>query len=269
MSVLRRLPLIALPVLLAACGAENAASTETARQDQQDDQVVVSEAGALTGEAKMYAEKFSKLGVKVISVKPSDIDGLMEVQTSGGVLFVSPKGDYFLAGTLYHLKDDGSYEDVLAKRQAPLNAAKIEAFSDSMIEFKAPEEKYVVTVFTDITCSYCVKLHGQMQEYNDLGITVRYMAYPRQGATGMIADQMAAIWASDDPQTAMHNSKLKRELPEIGDDFTKFQEIIKQHYILGRELGINGTPAIFLPSGEMVGGYVPPEQLAQRLAQAQ
>lgn len=51
-----------------------------------------------------------------------------------------------------------------------------------MIEYKAANEKYVVTVFTDITCGYCVRLHSQMKEYNDLGITVRYMAFPRQGS---------------------------------------------------------------------------------------
>ncbi len=42
------------------------------------------------------------------------------------------------------------------------------------------EEKHVITVFTDITCGYCHKLHEQMADYNALGITVRYLAFPRQ-----------------------------------------------------------------------------------------
>ena len=95
------------------------------------------------------------------------------------------------------------------------------------------------------------------------------MAYPRQGATGSVADQMATIWGADDPQAAMHNGKVKREFPEKSKDFAKYQEIIKEHYALGRELGISGTPAIFLPNGEMVGGYLPPEQMLQRLQQTQ
>ncbi|EGA72029.1 thiol:disulfide interchange protein DsbC [Vibrio sinaloensis DSM 21326] len=248
MSVLRRMTLLTLPMLLAT----QAVSAAEVKFDKAQ-----------------LEERFEKLGLQVNNVVPADIEGLVEVQTSGGILFASPNGDYFLAGTLYKLDGNGQYEDVLAKRQAPINAAKIESFKDSMIEFKAANEKYVVTVFTDITCGYCVRLHSQMKGYNDLGITVRYMAYPRQGATGSVADQMAAIWGSKDPQSAMHDGKVKREFPEKSKDFAKYQQIIKEHFALGRELGISGTPAIFLPSGEMVGGYLPPEQLLQRLQQAQ
>lgn len=248
MSVLRRMTLLTLPLLLAA---HSVSATE------------------VTFDKAQIEQRFAKLGLKVNNVVPAEVEGLVEVQTSDGTLFATPSGDYFLAGTLYKLDADGQYEDVLAKRQAPLNAAKIEAFKDSMIEFKADDEKYVVTVFTDITCGYCVRLHSQMKGYNELGITVRYMAYPRQGATGSVADQMAAIWGSEDPQSAMHNGKVNREFPEKGDDFAKYQQIIKQHFALGRELGISGTPAIFLPNGEMVGGYLPPAQLLQRLKQIQ
>ena len=248
MSVLRRMTLLTLPILLAS----QAVSAADVKFDKAQ-----------------LEERFAKLGLQVNNVVPADIDGLLEVQTSGGTLFASPNGDYFLAGTLYKLDGNGQYEDVLAKRQAPINAAKIESFKDSMIEFKAANEKYIVTVFTDITCGYCVRLHNQMNGYNELGITIRYMAYPRQGGTGSVADQMATIWGAEDPQSAMHDGKVNRQFPEQGKDFSKYQAIIQQHFALGRELGISGTPAIFLPNGEMVGGYLPPEKLLNRLAQVQ
>ena len=248
MSVLRRMTLLTLPLIFAVQGV----SAQEVKFDQAQ-----------------LEERFVKLGLDVKSVVPAEIDGLVEVQTSGGILFASPTGEYFIAGTLYKLDSSGQYEDVLAKRQAPINAAKIETYKESMIDFKAKDEKYVITVFTDITCGYCVRLHSQMKDYNDLGITVRYMAYPRQGATGSAADQMATIWGAEDPQAAMHNGKVKREFPEKSQDFPKYQQIVKDHYALGRELGISGTPAIFLPNGEMVGGYLPPEQMLQRLQQAQ
>lgn len=247
MRVLRRMTLATLPLLLAAQAVS---------------------AGEVNFDKAELEARFAKLGLQVNKVVPADIDGLLEVQTSGGILFASPTGEYFIAGTLYQLDANGQYQDVLAKRQAPINAAKIEAFKDSMIEFKAKDEKYVISVFTDITCGYCVRLHSQMKEYNDLGITIRYLAYPRQGATGSVADQMALIWGAEDPQAAMHSGKVKREFPEKSEDFAKYQSIIEQHFALGRELGISGTPAIFLPNGEMVGGYLPPEQMLQRLQQA-
>lgn len=246
MSVLRRMTLLTLPLLFAT-------------------QSVL--AHELEFDKAQLEERFAKLGVEVKDIVPADIEGLVEIQTSGGILFSSLSGDYFMMGTLYKLESNGQYEDVLAKRQAPLNAAKVEAFKESMIEFKAKDEKHVITVFTDITCGYCVRLHSQMKDYNDLGITIRYLAFPRHGATGSTADQMAAIWGAKDQQTAMHNGKVRREFPERGEDFAKYQELIKQHYALGKELGISGTPAIFLPNGEMVGGYLPPEQMLLRLQQ--
>ncbi|WP_438878586.1 thioredoxin fold domain-containing protein, partial [Bacillus cereus group sp. Bce005] len=84
----------------------------------------------------------------------------------------------------------GSYVDVLAKRQAPINAQKLQQVASSTIEFKAPQERYIVSVFTDTTCGYCVRLHSQIKDYNDLGITIRYLAFPRQGVAGPVADQM-------------------------------------------------------------------------------
>lgn len=247
MSVLRRVTLLTMPFLLA--GQVSAAEVKIDKEQLE--------------------QRFAKLGLQVNEVVPADIEGLVEVQTSGGVLFASPTGDYFLAGTLYKLDGSGRYEDVLAKRQAPINAKKIEAQKANMIEFKAADEKYVVSVFTDITCGYCVRLHSQMQGYNDLGITVRYMAYPRQGPTGDVADQMASIWGAQDPQAAMGDGKIKRSFPEKGKDFAKYQDIVKQQFALGRELGVSGTPALFLPNGEMVGGYLPPAELYQRLQQTQ
>lgn len=216
-----------------------------------------------------FVRQFAPLGVVVYDVTESDIPNLLEVHTNSGVLFASPDGQYFVAGTLYKMTDNGGYEDVLAKRQAPLNAQKIAKMSDHVIEYKADDEKYAVTVFTDITCGYCSRLHSQMQQYNDLGITVRYMAFPRQGGVGEVADQMAAIWCADDPVKAMNLAEQQRTIPDKTDQFAQCQSWVKQDYELGRDLGINGTPAIFLPNGEMVGGYLPPAELLQHLQQTQ
>ncbi|WP_102315794.1 thioredoxin fold domain-containing protein [Vibrio cyclitrophicus] len=259
MSVLRRLPLLAFPLMITACNASEAKVEPTS--------TAVEVASAQAIDTAALTKRFEKIGIEVDKIVPSDIDGLLEVQTNSGIIFSSPEGDHFIAGTLYSLDDNGKFSDVLAERQAPLNAEKVAAMSDTVIEYKADNEKYFVTVFTDITCGYCVRLHSQMQGYNDLGITVRYMAYPRQGATGQVADQMAAIWASDDPKEAMHDAKVNRQMPASGKNLAEQKQIIAKQYQLGRELGINGTPAIVLASGELVSGYLPPAQLLQRLDQ--
>ncbi|WP_394150814.1 bifunctional protein-disulfide isomerase/oxidoreductase DsbC [Vibrio maritimus] len=262
MSVLRRLTLLSLPFIVTACGAEETQATQAAPVPA----AVAAEMNTQADEAAIR-DRFAKIGIEISEIVPSDIPGLMEVRTPGGILFASPTGDHFIAGTLYSIDAEGNYKDVIAERQAPINAEKIAAFSDSVIEYKAKDEKYVVTIFTDITCGYCVRLHSQMEGYNDLGITVRYLAYPRQGATGSVADQMAKIWCSDDPAAAMHDAKVNRKEATFDGDLKQCQETVTKHYNLGRELGISGTPAIFLPNGEMVGGYLPPADLIKRLEQ--
>ncbi|MCL9775179.1 bifunctional protein-disulfide isomerase/oxidoreductase DsbC [Vibrio methylphosphonaticus] len=257
MSVMRCLTLFSLPFFVTACGAEESQPTSQPAK--------VEVAAPVSADETEIVSRFAKIGIEVLEVVPSDIQGLMEVRTEGGVLFTSPNGDHFIAGTLYALDKDGNYKDIIAERQAPLNAEKITQYRDSMIEYKADDEKYAVTIFTDITCGYCVRLHSQMQGYNDLGITVRYLAYPREGANGQVAENMAKIWCDEDPNTAMHDAKVNRKQPSFDGDLAQCKATIATHYNLGRELGISGTPAIFLPNGEMVGGYLPPADLLKRL----
>ncbi|MHA2939435.1 bifunctional protein-disulfide isomerase/oxidoreductase DsbC [Vibrio sp. RC27] len=208
--------------------------------------------------------KLASIGVMVSEVKPSEVDGLLELTTNQGVLFTTSDGEYFISGTLYHLSDDGNLTNVLAKRQAPINAKAIAEYRDDMIEYKADNEKYAVTVFTDITCGYCVKLHSQMSEYNALGITVRYLAFPRQGLNNEVANVMADIWCAEDPKKAMNDAKAHQKLPQpISDEACKSK--VPNHYNLGHTLGVQGTPAIFLPDGSMLGGYLPPQTLLERL----
>lgn len=218
-----------------------------------------------SAETDQLTARFEKLGVAVTDIKPADISGMFEIHTNSGVLFSDAKGQYFIAGTLYQLHDDGQYTDVIAKRQAPLNAAKIEKKADEMIVYPADDEKYVVTVFTDITCGYCVRLHSQLEQYNKAGITIRYLAFPRQGPTGDVAHQMAAIWCADDQKQALSDAKLHRDALVFDSKAQQCQSKIEQHYQLGRDLGVQGTPAIFLPNGEMVGGYLPADKLLARL----
>jgi thiol:disulfide interchange protein DsbC len=214
-------------------------------------------------EGDALKEKLASVGVNVTSIASADIDGLVEVHTHQGVLFATPDGKYFIAGTLYHMNEKGQISDVLAERQAPINAKEIAKHRSEMIEYKAPNEKYAVTIFTDITCGYCSKLHQQMNDYNALGITIRYLAFPREGLKGKVAQQMAAIWCSSDPKQALDKATLSHQV-EVTDG-QQCSDEIASHYALGQKLHVSGTPAVFLPGGRMVGGYLPPEALLERL----
>ncbi|MDR9828452.1 thioredoxin fold domain-containing protein [Vibrio sp. FNV 38] len=259
MRFLRPLSLLSASLFVVACNAEENVQAPITPAEPT--------AVAVDFDRAALTEKFTQLRLQVMDIVPSDIPGLLEVQTSGGILFSSMDGERFIAGTLYGFDSDGNVEDLIAKRQQPLNAELINQYTDAMIEFKADNEKHVLTVFTDITCGYCVKLHNDMGEYNKRGISVRYLAYPRQGPQSPVAEQMAQIWCADDQQTAMHNGKVNREFPARTERFEQCLETIQENYALGQKLGISGTPALFTERGELISGYMPPEALIKRLDQ--
>jgi len=178
--------------------------------------------------------KLQALGAKNIEVKDSPVKGLKTAVTDQGIFDVASK---FLAD-------------------------KVNALKSEMIIYPAKNEKYVVTVFMDITCHYCHILHQQLKEYNDLGITVRYLAFPR-GGMNETARQMEAIWTSKDPVFALNEAE-KGNLPKE----LKAPNIVKRHYDLGIQLGVQGTPSIVTSTGELIGGYLKPKDLLAALKES-
>ncbi|KMW73725.1 protein-disulfide isomerase [Photorhabdus luminescens subsp. luminescens] len=199
-----------------------------------------------------------KLGIKAENIQPSPIVGLNMVVTEQGIIYLSDDGKYLLQGPIY---DVSGSSPVNVSNQ--LLMKKLEAMKDQMIIYKAPEEKHVVTVFTDITCGYCHKLHESMKEYNKLGITVRYLAFPRQGMQHQSAKDMQSIWCSATPQKSLDAAFRNDDVSPIKG----CKVDIANHYKLGLQFGVQGTPAIVLNDGSLLGGYMPPEALAAALAQ--
>jgi thiol:disulfide interchange protein DsbC len=216
---------------------------------------------AADADTKSITERFSKLGLMVTSVDDSDIAGLYKVETNQGLFLSTEKGNYFIQGKIYALDDKGNFTDVIAKRYAE----KIKDFSSSWIEYKAKEEKHVVTVFTDVDCGYCLKLHRQMEDYNKNGITVRYLAYPRAGAQSQLGHQMSQIWCANDQKAAMDEVKLERTFSQETSELLQCQNTIAAHRDLGSKLGVRGTPAIVTSNGNVIGGYLSPEDLTAQL----
>ena len=125
-----------------------------------------------------------------------------------------------------------------------------------MVVFSPEKYDHTVTVFTDIDCGYCRKLHNEMNGYHDNGIRVRYMFFPRAGVGSDSYQKAVSVWCADDRNEAMTQAKQGRPLPE-----KQCENPVREELLLGRLLGVNGTPAIFLESGEMIPGYVPPDKL--------
>ncbi|MDX1303323.1 bifunctional protein-disulfide isomerase/oxidoreductase DsbC [Photobacterium sp.] len=205
--------------------------------------------------------KLSAIGLAPSSISPSPVSGLNEVVTERGIVYVSDNGSYFLAGHLYQ-NDGAEPMNLTEQKMAKINKDKLQGMEDEMIIYPAKNEKYVVTVFTDTSCGYCRKLHNEMQAYNDAGITIRYLAFPRGGERSGNFGQMSAVWGAKDPAKAMDEAK-NGNFDESG--ITLREDLVRKHYQLGVAMGVNGTPAMVLEDGTMLPGYQPAARLRQML----
>lgn len=206
----------------------------------------------------------SKLGITVEKVETTPVPGIALLITSQGLFYASYNGDYFIQGKVYSLVT--GVTDLGEKSLAKVRLEGLEKFKNHMIEYKAEDEKYVVSVFTDITCGYCRKMHKQMDEYNARGITFRYLAYPRAGIKDRSGEysqgfkDLRSVWCADDPKAAMTAAKNSQSFA-----YRICNKPIKDEFNFGRQVGVNGTPAMVLSNGMLVPGYQPPAELEKLL----
>lgn len=201
---------------------------------------------------------FAEIGLKVNSVADSPVPGLLQVLTDHGLFFASQDGRYLVEGQVFDLQKKAMVNDQI---MASVRKVGIDKMKASAIEFKAPNEKHVITVFTDTSCGYCRKLHNEMQTYLDAGITVRYLAFPRGGVQSETFSQLQSIWCAPNKQDAMTKAKSGEFVAA-----SNCKNNVAEQYKLGASFGIQGTPAIVLPDGSMIPGYQPAAQLVAAMA---
>lgn len=201
--------------------------------------------------------------LEIARILPTPLVGLYLVELKRqGFLYATGDGQYLIEGDMYRVLDAGTVVNLTDARRNVLRREMLSAVSrDEMIVF-APEGEVraVLSVFTDVDCGYCRKLHKEMPRLNEFGIEVRYLAYPRSGVGTASYDKMVTAWCSEDPQDAITRLKLGQELAALSCDSP-----VAAQYELGQSIGVRGTPALILESGEMLPGYLPAHELAKRL----
>ena len=189
----------------------------------------------------------------------SAIDGWYKIQRGAIVAYVSADGRYLLQGEVIDLDRQVNITE-LARNDARRGfMASLD--DNAAIAFSPADVRHRVTVFTDIDCGYCRRLHAQIDDYLAKGIEVRYLLYPRNGPASRAWGTSEDIWCAIDRQGALTAAKLDREFDTESCDAS----MVREHYALGQKVGLSGTPAILLDDGTLIGGYLPPEALERRL----
>lgn len=193
-------------------------------------------------------------GAQVSSIDLSPLPGFYEVIVGPNLYYVTSDGKYLFEGILY---DIDKHADLTSPKEEKVAMEMIEQVGEeNMVVFSPEEYQYTVTIFTDIDCGVCRKLHSEIKQYNDRGIKVRYLMYPRAGLGSQSFKKAANVWCAKDRKTAMTLAKAGKA---IADE--QCENPVAQQFQLGRQLGVKGTPAIFLENGMLVFGYMPANRL--------
>jgi len=213
-----------------------------------------------TGKSDPRLELTKKVpGTKPDDFRQSPVPGLWELARGADIVYVTADGKYALAGDLYEIATD---TNVSERRRRDARLDLLSSVPESqMVVFSPKDPKYTVTVFTDVDCGYCRKLHSEMAKYNELGIRVRYLFYPRSGPNTESWDKAVAVWCSPNRNDALTRAKRGEAIKMAKCGTTP----VDHDYELGQEIGLRGTPAIVLANGDMLPGYLPPALLAKRL----
>ena len=197
-------------------------------------------------------------GVVIDSIKPSIIPGYREVAIGGRIVYVSADGKYLIQGSLMELasRDNLTMVSEGALRRGVLDAVPRER----RIIFSPAKPKYRLTVFTDIDCGFCRKMHTQIAEYNKAGISIEYLFFPRAGENSEAWNKAVNVWCAPNRQKALTDAKADRPVPK-----KTCSNPIAKDYELGKQVGVDGTPAIYGPDGTQLGGYLSPADMLAKL----
>jgi len=210
-------------------------------------------------EAIRQALTKSMPSVKVGTVKPSEISGLFEVTVGGNIVYVSGDGKYLIQG---HLVDVAARTDLTEEKLSGTRKQALENLGvDKMIVFKPKVSKYTVSIFTDIDCGYCRKLHSELDQYMAEGITIQYLFFPRAGKGSDSYHKAISVWCADDRKAALTAAK-KGETPPV----KTCDNPVDEHMQLAEEFEVKGTPMMVTEKGNIFPGYLPAKQLAEALA---
>ena len=217
----------------------------------------------LADKLKRSVELPSQGQLEIVAIKETPLPQIFEVELNTGELLYSDiSGDYLFAGDLYQTTNSGLM-NLSSKTRQLRTAERIGAIPvDQMIVYSPEDEtRATLTVFTDVDCTYCRALHKDVEALVAKGIEVRYLAYPRGGEAAGSYEKMISVWCSQDRHKSLTQAKNGQNLPA-----RDCETPVLEHYELGNQIGISGTPALIFPDGRLIPGYMDVDRLVAMLA---
>jgi thiol:disulfide interchange protein DsbC len=217
--------------------------------------------------------RFAEETITVIRSLPiKGLSDFYEVKVGDQNFIVSKDGQTAFLGDLYDLNTITN----LSKKHRESQFVQImretvsSGYDDHMIYYPATAPKIgTVHIFTDTTCIHCKNLHNNMDKYLAAGIEIYYIPYPRSGMNHGNADY-------ENAKLTMCAPDRKKAINALFNDISSFEmmttivtpackRLIDHNIELASKVQIKGTPALYLSTGEILNGYLPPQALRNAL----
>lgn len=196
----------------------------------------------------------------VSSINETPLPGVFEVMLGDQVVYLGKNARYMMNGDMIDLSTRKNLTE--AAKFGTRLAAMTKLGEENMLVYTPEKVDHTITVITDIDCRYCRQLHSEMDQYMENNVKVRYIFMPLRGKADYI--KTVSVWCAKDQNKALDLAKQGGNIETLNCD-----NPIKQHLAMARGLGVNGTPAIIMETGELLPGYVEVSELLKELNKAQ
>jgi thiol:disulfide interchange protein DsbC len=204
-------------------------------------------------------------GAKVESVSKTPIPGLYEVRVGGDVVYMDESGKYLLQGSL---SDVVAGRNITKERteQFQSEADKVlmptlwsqASLKNAIKQVKGNGSRKLV-LFEDPNCGYCKKMRHSLEGLND--VTVYTFVIPILSEDS--AKKTRDLVCSADKSKAYDDWMLRGKAPVAAAK--NCEDPTDAVMELSQKLKVRGTPAVFFADGSRAPGFMPAEQLEQRL----
>ena len=216
-------------------------------------------------EVAAFRERLKKIlppSAVLSDVAQTPVPGVYEVTIGNRTVYAYGSGDFLLVGEMFDLVRDVNLAE--EKHAEQLSEAIAGMPTDKMIVIGPDNAKRYVTVFTDVDCGYCRRLHRDVPALNAAGLEIRYLMFPRAGLGSKSYDTSVSVWCAEDQVDAITRAKLGQAI-----ESRTCENPVAEHYRLGQQVGVAGTPTIILDNGRIVPGYLPPQTLLSQVGLSQ
>ena len=197
--------------------------------------------------------------MKIQSIAESAMADVYLVDLGSQTIFAYETGEHLLVGEAF---DTTRQVSLLSEYKAEKMSKSLASLEESKMIIMGPEDaEHFVTVFTDIDCGYCRKLHfDTIPDLVDAGIKVRYLLWPRAGLNSNSYDKAVSAYCADDQVQALTDAKAGKEI-----EAKECDNPVAEHFKIGIDGGVRGTPNIVLDNGIVIPGYVPAARILAQL----